>query len=160
MLPLSMPIPPTPTPTAPTPPPPHRWFGSCSPYLDISTYHIIAIQQQQTKSMMKQLLTFLAAIAAVGADEYNHRYKEGDRVDLWVNKVRDIWILVGGGADEKDIKYLISSRSGEINPPVRFLSQSLHSSSPPQGRSLCQPPRSLRILHPPLLRPRHPSSPR
>jgi len=39
--------------------------------------------------MMKQLiLPLLAAIIpGAGADEYNHRYAEGDRVDLWVNKV-------------------------------------------------------------------------
>lgn len=28
-----------------------------------------------------------AAVAVVNADEYTHRYKKGDRVDLWVNKV-------------------------------------------------------------------------
>jgi hypothetical protein len=37
---------------------------------------------------MKHLLLFTAALATVGADEYNHRYKAGDKVDLWVNKVR------------------------------------------------------------------------
>ena len=37
--------------------------------------------------MMRQPFLFLAAIAAVGADDYNHKYKEGDKVDLWVNKV-------------------------------------------------------------------------
>lgn len=33
-------------------------------------------------------LLFAAALATVGADEYNHRYSAGDKVDLWVNKVR------------------------------------------------------------------------
>jgi hypothetical protein len=37
--------------------------------------------------MIKQLLPLVAAASVVCADEYNHRYKEGDRVDLWVNKV-------------------------------------------------------------------------
>ena len=37
---------------------------------------------------MKQPFLLLAAIATVGADDYNHRYKEGEKVDLWVNKVR------------------------------------------------------------------------
>jgi len=36
---------------------------------------------------MKHLLPFLAAISGAFADDYNHRYKEGDRVDLWANKV-------------------------------------------------------------------------
>lgn len=36
---------------------------------------------------MKHLFPFLAAISGAFADDYNHRYKEGDRVDLWVNKV-------------------------------------------------------------------------
>jgi hypothetical protein len=34
------------------------------------------------------LLTALSLAAVVTSDEYNHRYKKGDRVDLWVNKVR------------------------------------------------------------------------
>ena len=38
-------------------------------------------------AMIKQLLPLVAAASVVCADEYNHRYKEGDRVDLWVNKV-------------------------------------------------------------------------
>ena len=29
----------------------------------------------------------LGAVAVVLADEYDHRYKKGDRVDLWVNKI-------------------------------------------------------------------------
>jgi len=33
------------------------------------------------------LLTALSLAAVVTSDEYNHRYKKGDRVDLWVNKV-------------------------------------------------------------------------
>jgi len=38
---------------------------------------------------MKQFLIPLAALACgvCSADDYDHRYKEGDRVDLWVNKV-------------------------------------------------------------------------
>jgi len=38
---------------------------------------------------MKRLLTpfLLLAAPAVRGDDYDHRYKEGDRVDLWVNKV-------------------------------------------------------------------------
>lgn len=39
--------------------------------------------------MVKRLLLPLLAAtgAVVVADEYNHRYKEGEKVDLWVNKV-------------------------------------------------------------------------
>lgn len=37
--------------------------------------------------MIKQLLTILVTILGARADDYNHRYKERDRVDLWVNKV-------------------------------------------------------------------------
>jgi hypothetical protein len=37
--------------------------------------------------MLKQFLPLVAAASVVCADEYNHRYKEGDRVDLWVDKV-------------------------------------------------------------------------
>eukprot|EP00581_Thalassiosira_minuscula_P009120 CAMPEP_0183706280 /NCGR_PEP_ID=MMETSP0737-20130205/3158_1 /TAXON_ID=385413 /ORGANISM="Thalassiosira miniscula, Strain CCMP1093" /LENGTH=703 /DNA_ID=CAMNT_0025933659 /DNA_START=97 /DNA_END=2208 /DNA_ORIENTATION=+ len=42
--------------------------------------------------MKKQQLLYLAAVlpssqVVVFGDEYTHRYKEGDRVDLWVNKV-------------------------------------------------------------------------
>lgn len=37
--------------------------------------------------MIKHLLPLIVAASVVCADEYNHRYKEGDRVDLWVNKV-------------------------------------------------------------------------
>ncbi len=37
--------------------------------------------------MIKQLLPLVVAATVVCADDYNHRYKEGDRVDLWVNKV-------------------------------------------------------------------------
>jgi hypothetical protein len=40
-----------------------------------------------TKTTMKQFLLLAAALARAGADEYNHRYKAGDKVDLWVNKV-------------------------------------------------------------------------
>ena len=36
---------------------------------------------------MMKLLPLVVAVSVVCADEYNHRYKEGDRVDLWVNKV-------------------------------------------------------------------------
>lgn len=38
---------------------------------------------------MKQIFLFAVAAtyAGVGADEYTHRYKSGDKVDLWVNKV-------------------------------------------------------------------------
>ena len=38
---------------------------------------------------MKQIffLALAATYAGVGADEYTHRYKSGDKVDLWVNKV-------------------------------------------------------------------------
>jgi hypothetical protein len=43
--------------------------------------------------MIKQLLPLVAAASVVCADEYNHRYKEGDRVDLWVNKVSPELIL-------------------------------------------------------------------
>jgi len=34
------------------------------------------------------LLTAASLVAVVTGDEYTHRYKKGDRVDLWVNKVR------------------------------------------------------------------------
>lgn len=40
--------------------------------------------------MLKHLLLPLTALVIVCADDYDHRYKEGDRVDLWVNKVRDV----------------------------------------------------------------------
>lgn len=33
------------------------------------------------------------AVAVVNADEYTHRYKKGDRVDLWVNKVRSFYCV-------------------------------------------------------------------
>ncbi|KAL7490593.1 hypothetical protein ACHAWT_000162 [Skeletonema menzelii] len=33
------------------------------------------------------LLTTLSLVAVATGDEYTHRYKKGDRVDLWVNKV-------------------------------------------------------------------------
>jgi len=36
---------------------------------------------------MKRFLLLAAALSTAGADEYNHRYKAGDKVDLWVNKV-------------------------------------------------------------------------
>lgn len=37
---------------------------------------------------MTRLIThLLLLVGAARADEYDHRYKEGDRVDLWVNKV-------------------------------------------------------------------------
>ena len=41
---------------------------------------------------MKQIRSLLVATTTtlaigVGADEYNHRYKANDKVDLWVNKV-------------------------------------------------------------------------
>jgi hypothetical protein len=36
---------------------------------------------------MMKLLPLVVAASVVCADEYDHRYKEGDRVDLWVNKV-------------------------------------------------------------------------
>jgi len=44
-------------------------------------------EEKVQASMKKEVLPLLAATLGVGADEYNHRYKEGDRVDLWVNKV-------------------------------------------------------------------------
>lgn len=38
--------------------------------------------------MMKTyFFPILVAFSGVQADDYDHRYKEGDRVDLWVNKV-------------------------------------------------------------------------
>jgi HJR/Mrr/RecB family endonuclease len=37
------------------------------------------------------LLTAASLVAVVTSDEYTHRYKKGDRVDLWVNKVRLYW---------------------------------------------------------------------
>jgi hypothetical protein len=40
-------------------------------------------------TMLKHLLLPLTALVIVCADDYDHRYKEGDRVDLWVNKVRE-----------------------------------------------------------------------
>jgi hypothetical protein len=36
------------------------------------------------------LLPLLAVISGAYADDYNHRYKERERVDLWVNKVRQV----------------------------------------------------------------------
>eukprot|EP00970_Alexandrium_tamarense_P014282 scaffold4028_cov217-Alexandrium_tamarense.AAC.11 len=38
---------------------------------------------------MNRLLPLLAFLLAghTGADEYTHKYKAGDKVDLWVNKV-------------------------------------------------------------------------
>jgi len=37
--------------------------------------------------MKPYFFSILVAFSGVHADDYNHRYKEGDRVDLWVNKV-------------------------------------------------------------------------
>lgn len=34
------------------------------------------------------LLTAASLVAIATGDEYTHQYKKGDRVDLWVNKVR------------------------------------------------------------------------
>ena len=51
--------------------------------------------------MLKHLLLPLTALVIVCADDYDHRYKEGDRVDLWVNKVREsipkLQLLCEGG---------------------------------------------------------------
>jgi hypothetical protein len=35
------------------------------------------------------LSLLLGSGSGVHADDYNHRYKAGDHVDLWVNKVRE-----------------------------------------------------------------------
>ena len=43
--------------------------------------------------MLKHLLLPLTALVIVCADDYDHRYKEGDRVVLWVNKVRESQLL-------------------------------------------------------------------
>jgi hypothetical protein len=53
----------------------------------LSRSPLLTLHYSQTKTTMKQFLLLAAALARAGADEYNHRYKAGDKVDLWVNKV-------------------------------------------------------------------------
>ncbi len=40
------------------------------------------------------LLTAASLVAIATGDEYTHQYKKGDRVDLWVNKVRHFCAVV------------------------------------------------------------------
>ena len=43
---------------------------------------------KQILSRSTLLLTAASLVAVATSDEYTHQYKKGDRVDLWVNKVR------------------------------------------------------------------------
>ena len=59
------------------------------------------------------LLTAASLVAVATGDEYTHQYKKGDRVDLWVNKVR--YYFLGGSVLKKNDKrfddyYLICAR--------------------------------------------------
>lgn len=72
--------------------------------------------------MLKHLLLPLTALVIVCADDYDHRYKEGDRVDLWVNKVREsipkLQLLCEGGrgvcfTTQYDVQIRIGNRGGE-----------------------------------------------
>ena len=56
-------------------------------HVHIFIYHGMERLDYYVLAMIKQLIPLVVAVSVVCADEYNHRYKEGDRVDLWVNKV-------------------------------------------------------------------------
>ena len=46
---------------------------------------------KQILSRSTLLLTAASLVAVATGDEYTHQYKKGDRVDLWVNKVRHLF---------------------------------------------------------------------
>ena len=47
---------------------------------------------KQILSRSTLLLTAASLVAVATGDEYTHQYKKGDRVDLWVNKVRHYFL--------------------------------------------------------------------
>ena len=110
---------------------------------------------------MMKLLPLVVAVSVVCADEYDHRYKEGDRVDLWVNKVSPCcghFACMRRGVPMETEAGLGGGGGGMREIHASLILTSIASSCHIVGRSLRQPTRGLRVLHSPLLCPRHSSS--
>ncbi len=52
------------------------------------------MKQQILPFLVGAVGSLLGAVVVVHADDYNHRYKAGDHVDLWVNKVRGMECII------------------------------------------------------------------
>ena len=67
----------------------HQLSASKSfPPTQTNAHNIKIKTMKQILSRSTLLLTAASLVAVATGDEYTHQYKKGDRVDLWVNKVR------------------------------------------------------------------------
>jgi len=120
------------------------FYSSCSAIQYLTMKMRTTTTMAATRSKLSACLLLLIATLTAGGTS-DHRYKTGEHVELWVNKVSPNYRMRSFHVDlvlwEKVI--LIIRIFCMLNP------------SPCTGRTLCQSPGSVRVLHAALLRSRY-----